>query len=73
MLPSNDYHIEFLSEIADLRQCIELQKLTWGFADEDVLPLRSFVVCGKIGGQVLGAMTVERRVLGFINAFPFPT
>jgi predicted GNAT superfamily acetyltransferase len=69
-MPENRYQIEFLRDIEQLRQCIEIQKLAWGFADEDVLPLRALVVCTKIGGQVFGAVDAEGRVVGFLNAFP---
>lgn len=70
MPESVDYRIEFLHEISQLRQCVELQKLVWGFADEDVLPLRSLVLCTKIGGQVLGALDGGGTVVGFLNALP---
>ena len=65
-----DYRIEPLTEIDQFRQCLEIQRAAWGFADEDVLPLRGLVVCSKIGGQVFGAMDGDGKVLGFINAFP---
>ncbi len=70
MPSSPDFHVTFLQDIAQLRQCLEIQKLTWGFADKDVLPLRALVVCAKIGGQVIGAVDPNGRVLGFLNAFP---
>jgi predicted GNAT superfamily acetyltransferase len=65
-----DYRIEFLKDIAPLRQCMEIQKLAWGFTDADILPLRTLVVCTKIGGQVFGALDNSGTVLGFLNAFP---
>jgi predicted GNAT superfamily acetyltransferase len=70
MPQSLDYRIEVLKDIEHLRQCVEIQKVVWGFADEDVVPLRTFVVCTKIGGQVFGALDNRRTVLGFLNAFP---
>ena len=64
------YKIEFLREIDLLRQCLEIQRRAWGFAAEDVLPLRMLIVCTKIGGQVFGAVQGEGKVIGFVNAIP---
>jgi len=64
------YTVEFLRDIDLLRQCVDLQRKAWGFGDEDLLPLRMLVVCTKIGGQVFGALDPNRKVLGFVNAFP---
>lgn len=64
------YKIEPLAEIGLLRQCVEIQRQAWGFSDEDLLPARMLVVCSKIGGQVLGALDPNGKVLGFLNAFP---
>ncbi|MEW5976199.1 MAG: GNAT family N-acetyltransferase [Acidobacteriota bacterium] len=64
------FRIRFITEIELLRQCIEVQKRAWGFSDQEVLPLRTFVICGKIGGQVLAAVDDQDRVLGFVNSFP---
>jgi predicted GNAT superfamily acetyltransferase len=64
------YRVTLLEDIAQLRQCVEIQHLAWGFSDADTLPLRSLVVCSKIGGQVFGAIDGSGQVLGFLNAFP---
>src|SRR5215831_1316629 len=64
------YKIELLTNVALLRQCLEIQRRAWGFSDEDLLPIRLLVVCGKIGGHVFGALDANGRVLGFLNAFP---
>jgi predicted GNAT superfamily acetyltransferase len=64
------YKIELLADVALLRQCLEIQRRAWGFSDEDLLPVRLLVVCGKIGGHVFGALDASGRVLGFLNAFP---
>jgi len=64
------YRIQLLQDIDQLRQCVEIQQLAWGFSDVDTLPMRSLVICAKIGGQVFGAVDGSSQVLGFLNAFP---
>jgi len=54
----------------DFRQCVELQKTVWGFAEEDLLPLRLFVTGSKIGGQVFGAFEPPGRLIAFCLALP---
>lgn len=44
-----------LSQLAEFSEVVRLQRLIWGFDEVDLLPLRLFVVAGKIGGQLLGA------------------
>jgi predicted GNAT superfamily acetyltransferase len=46
----------------EFREALRLQKLIWGFAENELLPLRLFVVATKIGGQVFGAFDGERMV-----------
>jgi predicted GNAT superfamily acetyltransferase len=55
--------------LEELRACFALQKEVWGFADADLIPVRIFVVAGKIGGQVVGAF-VENELIGFALAIP---
>ena len=62
--------IEELTSPQDLRQCVEMQRATWGWKDEDLLPLRTLLLLKKIGGLVLGALDRNELVIGFINAFP---
>ncbi len=64
------YKVQLLDDIDQLRQCLEIQRLAWGFSDADILPIRSLIICGKIGGQVFGAVDDGGQVLGFLNAFP---
>ena len=64
------YRVTLLDDIDQLRQCLEIQRLAWGFSDADILPIRSLIVCSKIGGQVFGAVDDGGQVLGFLNAFP---
>jgi predicted GNAT superfamily acetyltransferase len=52
-----------------MRACVALQKEVWGFSDIELVPLRMFVVAGKIGGQVLGAFD-HRELVAFAFAVP---
>lgn len=54
----------------DFRQCVDLQKAIWGYAEEDLLPVRLFVTGGKIGGQVFGAFDSSNRLVAFCLALP---
>ena len=53
----------------EFEQAVELQKTVWGFEDIDLVPLRVFVVAGKIGGQVLGAFE-GKEMVGFLISLP---
>jgi predicted GNAT superfamily acetyltransferase len=53
----------------ELRACVALQKEVWGFTDVELVPLRMFVVAGKIGGQVIGAFDHD-ELIGFAFAVP---
>ena len=64
------YRVQLLEDIDQFRQCVEIQHLAWGFSEADTVPMRSLVVCAKIGGQVFGAVDDQGLVLGFLNAFP---
>lgn len=69
-MPDPEIRIDELTSLEDLRQCVEIQRATWGWKDEDLLPLRTLLLLNKIGGLVLGAVDRDGRVIGFINAFP---
>jgi predicted GNAT superfamily acetyltransferase len=43
----------------ELAACVQLQIETWGYDETDVLPLKSFLLAQKIGGQVIGAFDAE--------------
>jgi predicted GNAT superfamily acetyltransferase len=58
-----------LSARRDFENAVRLQKEIWGFKEVELLPVRLFVVAGKIGGQVLGAFDGTRMV-GFCLAIP---
>jgi predicted GNAT superfamily acetyltransferase len=53
----------------ELRACVALQKEVWSFSDADLVPLRMFVVAGKVGGQVIGGFR-ESELVGFALAVP---
>jgi predicted GNAT superfamily acetyltransferase len=59
--------------LEEMQACFALQKEVWGFADADLIPVRMFVVAGKIGGQVIGAFAGQggaNELLGFALALP---
>ena len=70
MAEPSAYRVTLLENIDQLRQCLEIQRLAWGFSEADILPIRSLIICSKIGGQVFGAVDDGGQVLGFLNAFP---
>ncbi|HWF11309.1 MAG TPA: GNAT family N-acetyltransferase [Bryobacteraceae bacterium] len=61
--------IRELSEEAELRETVALQKIIWGWDDADLLPFRMLVVATKIGGQLLGAFDGD-RLIAFCLAIP---
>jgi predicted GNAT superfamily acetyltransferase len=61
--------IRQLLQFEEFEEAVRLQQSIWGFADMDMLPLRSFVVYGKIGGQLFGAYDGD-RMAGFLMAVP---
>ena len=54
----------------DFRQCVQVQKAVWGYADPELVPARLFAVAQKIGGQVFGAFAPGARMVGFLVALP---
>lgn len=55
--------------VEDMRAALELQRTVWNFSDEELVPVRLFVVGEKIGGHVLGAFEGDRMV-GFAYGLP---
>ncbi len=51
-----------LSSHDELWEAVRLQQSVWGFAENELIPLRLFVVATKIGGQVFGAFDGGRMV-----------
>jgi predicted GNAT superfamily acetyltransferase len=61
--------VRSLTTVEECTEAVRLQKQVWGFDDIELLPVRSFVVASKIGGQVFGAFD-GRKMVGFCVAFP---
>jgi predicted GNAT superfamily acetyltransferase len=61
--------IRQLFHLTEFEQVLRLQKVIWGFADVELLPLRFLVVVSKIGGHVFGAYDGSEMV-GFCFAIP---
>jgi predicted GNAT superfamily acetyltransferase len=61
--------IRHCKELNELRTCVALQKEIWNFTDAELVPLRMFVVAGKVGGQVMGAFDGSEMV-GFALSVP---
>jgi len=57
------------TELEEFRACVALQKEVWGFADNELVPLRIFSLAPKIGGQVIGAW-VDGTLTGFALSIP---
>ena len=58
-----------ITELSELRKCIDLQRETWGLADVEIVPVRMLVTQNRVGGLVLGAFDHD-RLIGFLNAMP---
>jgi predicted GNAT superfamily acetyltransferase len=66
--------------IDELGACVQLQADVWGYAQEEVVPRRAFVVASKIGGQVIAAFDTAAAgadpqgdastLIGFAMALP---
>ena len=57
------------TEVEELRAFVALQKEVWGFADNELVPLRIFSLAPKIGGQVIGAWE-GKELVGFAFSIP---
>jgi predicted GNAT superfamily acetyltransferase len=54
--------IRQLFQLAEFSEVLRLQKVIWGFADIELLPLRFLVVVSKVGGHVLGPFDAHEMV-----------
>jgi len=61
--------IRMCHDLEEMRAAVALQKAVWNFTDEELVPLRLFVVAEKVGGQVIGAFA-EGKMVGFALAVP---
>jgi len=66
---AGDVTIRNCTEIEEFRACVTLQKEVWGFADNELVPLRIFSLAPKIGGQSIGAWDGDVLV-GFAFSIP---
>jgi len=58
-----------LRQFDEFAEAVRLQQTIWGFADIEILPMRAFVVCRNVGGQLFGAYDGGEMV-GFLIAVP---
>jgi predicted GNAT superfamily acetyltransferase len=54
----------------ELAACVTLQQKIWGYAENEVYPLRLFVNLARIGGHTLGAFTPRGKLVGFVASLP---
>ncbi|HUY14371.1 MAG TPA: GNAT family N-acetyltransferase [Terriglobia bacterium] len=54
----------------ELAGCVKLQRTIWGYAKDEVYPLRLFVNLQKIGGMVVGAFAPGGELVGFVTGMP---
>jgi predicted GNAT superfamily acetyltransferase len=66
---SDNIEIRNCHEVEEFRACVVLQKEVWGFADNELVPLRIFSLAPKIGGQTIGAWEGDVLV-GFAFSIP---
>ena len=65
-----DYSIRACESLGELGACVALQQQIWGYAEQEVYPLRLFITLTKIGGHVLGAFTAQGKLVGFAALMP---
>jgi predicted GNAT superfamily acetyltransferase len=63
----------------ELAACVDLQVETWGYDASEIVPVKSFLLAQKIGGQVIGAFDADaaqphsppaQQLVGFVLALP---
>ena len=68
-MSSSGIEVRNAIEVEEFRAFVALQKEVWGFADNELVPLRIFSLAPKIGGQVIGAWEGSTLV-GFAFSIP---
>ena len=68
-MTGNGIEIRRCQGLDELRTCVALQKEIWNFTDEELVPLRMFVVADRVGGQVMGAFD-GAEMIGFALSVP---
>jgi len=68
-MTGGDVIVRNCTEVEELRAFVTLQKEVWGFADNELVPLRIFSLAPKIGGQAIGAWH-GGRLVGFAFSIP---
>ena len=58
-----------LHDLPEMERCVELQRVTWGLQDVDLIPVRHLLMQTHIGGLVLGAFDGD-RLAGYASATP---
>ncbi|MGH9452553.1 MAG: GNAT family N-acetyltransferase [Terriglobia bacterium] len=64
------YVIRSCRTLGELAGCVELQRKIWGYAEDEVYPVRLFVNLQKIGGMVLGAFAPGGEMVGVLMGMP---
>ncbi|MGO8791074.1 MAG: GNAT family N-acetyltransferase [Terriglobia bacterium] len=64
------YSLRLCENREDLAACVRIQKEIWGYAENDLYPLRLFVNLSHIGGHVLGVFTTEGELVGYVASMP---
>jgi predicted GNAT superfamily acetyltransferase len=60
--PQKELVVRLCHSTQEFEECVQIQREVWQFSDEDLVPMRLFVVATKIGGQVVGAFDGDRMV-----------
>ncbi|MBO0861449.1 MAG: GNAT family N-acetyltransferase [Chloracidobacterium sp.] len=62
------YTIRQCEKLEEFEACFQLQRDVWEYSDQDMTPLRSYVVTRYSGGFTLGAFDQSNRLLGMAHA-----
>lgn len=63
------FQLRTCHSVDDMRAALSVQRKVWNFSDEELVPVRLFVVGEKIGGHVLGAFD-DDQMIGFAYGLP---